>query len=323
MQIGEFARICNTKISVLRHYDKEGLLMPDYVDKFTGYRYYSEDKIPVFMRITALKKAGFNVVWTDDAKPYKKIKVRILNGAHTALVAGAILSGIETVGDCMKDAEMSAFVKACVYDEIIPTLDLPREELTEYADNVLTRFANPYIKHYLSSIALNSVSKFKVRVLPSILEYIKRFNKMPEGLLLAFAKLIEFYRTDMANDDEKVMEACRYVNADKIIDRLEGGLDSEAGEGGGNLSTGEKQLISFARAVLANPRILILDEATSSLDVETEKFIIQIQACSAIKLCNKFTVIVDFYRFATQILPLPLKRRKFIRYIANISLKAV
>ncbi len=62
MQIGEFAKICNTKISVLRHYDKEGLLSPDYVDKFTGYRYYSEEKIPIFVRITALKKAGFTLL---------------------------------------------------------------------------------------------------------------------------------------------------------------------------------------------------------------------------------------------------------------------
>ena len=91
-----------------------------------------------------------------------------------------------------------------VFDEIIPTLDLPREELLAYAESVLERFANPYIKHYLSSIALNSVSKFKVRVLPSILEYEKRFSKLPEHLIFAFAKLIEFYRTDMTNDDEKI-----------------------------------------------------------------------------------------------------------------------
>jgi len=96
---------------------------------------------------------------------------------------------------------MLAHVKKCVYDEIIPTLDLPEEALKIYADGVLTRFANPYIKHYLSSIALNSVSKFKVRVLPSILEYIKRYQKMPEALLFSFAKLIEFYKTDMTNDD--------------------------------------------------------------------------------------------------------------------------
>ena len=91
-----------------------------------------------------------------------------------------------------------------MFEEIIPTLDLPKDELLAYANDVLTRFANPYIKHYLSSIALNSVSKFKVRVLPSITEYIKRFNKMPDTLIFAFAKLIEFYRTDMTNDDAEV-----------------------------------------------------------------------------------------------------------------------
>jgi len=89
---------------------------------------------------------------------------------------------------------------------IIPTLDLPKDELLSYANSVLERFGNPYIKHYLSSIALNSVSKFKVRVLPSILEYIKRYNKMPETLLFSFAKLIEFYKTDMTNDAADVVE---------------------------------------------------------------------------------------------------------------------
>lgn len=62
MQIGEFAKICKTKISILRHYDKEGLLSPDYVDNFTSYRYYSKDQIAVFLRISALKKAGFSLL---------------------------------------------------------------------------------------------------------------------------------------------------------------------------------------------------------------------------------------------------------------------
>ena len=112
---------------------------------------------------------------------------------------------------------MLSHIKKCVYDEIIPTLDLPKEELTEYADNVLKRFRNPYIKHYLSSIALNSVSKFKVRVLPSITEYIKQYNKMPETLLFSFAKLIEFYRTDMTNDDKYVTEFMRTKSLDEIL----------------------------------------------------------------------------------------------------------
>ena len=112
---------------------------------------------------------------------------------------------------------MYGHIRRCVFDEIIPTLDLPKDELIDYAENVLERFANPYIKHYLSSIALNSVSKFKVRVLPSILEYEKRFEKLPENLMLAFAKLIEFYKTDMTNDDPKVTEFMKNSSVEEIL----------------------------------------------------------------------------------------------------------
>ncbi len=151
--------------------------------------------------------ADLNVIVTPDKlEMYRTRKVRILNGAHTSLVPYALLSGLDTVKSCLDDAVMSEHLKKCVFDEIVPTLDLPRDELMAYANSVIERFSNPYIKHYLSSIALNSVSKFKVRVLPSILEYIKRFNKMPETLLFSFAKLIEFYKTDMTNDAPEVVE---------------------------------------------------------------------------------------------------------------------
>ena len=151
-------------------------------------------------------KTDLNVIITPDKlEMYRTRKVRILNGAHTSLVPYALLSGLDTVKSCLDDPTMSEHLKKCVFDEIIPTLDLPRDELLSYANSVVERFSNPYIKHYLSAIALNSVSKFKVRVLPSILEYIKRYNKMPETLLFAFAKLIEFYKTDMTNDDKDVV----------------------------------------------------------------------------------------------------------------------
>ena len=107
----------------------------------------------------------------------------------------------DTVKSCMDDPTMREHVRKCVFEEIIPTLDLPREELVNYANSVLVRFSNPYIKHYLSSIALNSVSKFKVRVLPSILESKKRFGTYPPTLTFAFAKLIEFYKKGTPNDD--------------------------------------------------------------------------------------------------------------------------
>lgn len=162
-------------------------------------------------------KCDLNVILTDKLEMYRTRKVRILNGAHTSLVPYALLSGFDTVKACIDNETMNTHIKKCVYDEIIPTLDLPKDELEEYANNVLIRFANPYIKHYLSSIALNSVSKFKVRVLPSILEYIKRFNKMPETLLFSFAKLIEFYRTDMTNDDADIIAFMKAATVDEIL----------------------------------------------------------------------------------------------------------
>ena len=162
--------------------------------------------------------ADLNVIVTPDKlEMYRTRKVRILNGAHTSLVPYALLSGLETVKDCIDDATMNAHIRKCVFEEIIPTLDLPKDELQSYANSVLERFGNPYIKHYLSSIALNSVSKFKVRVLPSILEYIKRYNKMPETLLFAFAKLIDFYKTDMTNDDKDVVAFMKSHNTAEIL----------------------------------------------------------------------------------------------------------
>ena len=160
---------------------------------------------------------GLNVILTDDMTPYRTRKVRILNGAHTSLVPYALLEGFDTVKSCTDDARMRAHIEKCVFEEIIPTLDLPKEELVAYANDVLKRFANPYIKHYLSSIALNSVSKFRVRVLPSVLEYIKRYGKNPETLLFSFAKLIDFYKTDMTNDDPDVTRFMRESSVGEIL----------------------------------------------------------------------------------------------------------
>ena len=162
--------------------------------------------------------AGLNVIVTrDKLEMYRTRKVRILNGAHTSLVPYAMLEGFDTVKSCIDDERMCAHLRRCVFDEICPTLDLPHDELLAYANSVVERFGNPYIKHYLSAISLNSVSKFKVRVLPSILEYIKRYNKMPETLLFAFAKLIEFYKTDMPQDAPEVIEFMKNHNTREIL----------------------------------------------------------------------------------------------------------
>lgn len=162
-------------------------------------------------------KCSLNVIVTNELEKYRTRKVRILNGAHTSMVPYALMCGLGTVKDCIDDEKMNAFLKKCVFEEIIPTLDLPRDELLSYADSVITRFSNPYIKHYLSSIALNSVSKFKVRVLPSIEEYIRRFGKYPENLMFSFAKLIDFYKTDMTNDDKEVEAFMKTASVREIL----------------------------------------------------------------------------------------------------------
>ena len=163
------------------------------------------------------EKTDLNILLTNDLERYRTRKVRILNGAHTAMIPYALLSGIETVRDCMQDEAMSAFIHECVFKEIIPTLDLPKEELFSYAEDVFERFNNPYIRHLCASISLNSVSKFKVRVLPSLLEYIKRTGTMPEKLLTSFAKLIDFYKLGTPNDDQAVMRFMKEESVAAIL----------------------------------------------------------------------------------------------------------
>jgi tagaturonate reductase len=138
-------------------------------------------------------KAALNVIWTDDMSFYRTRKVRILNGAHTSSVLGAFLYGLNTVEECIHDPLTYAFMKKAIFGEIIPSMDGDTGELTRYADDVLERFANPYIKHLLLSISLNSVSKFKTRVLPSIKGYIKKRGTVPAALSFSLAALIAFY----------------------------------------------------------------------------------------------------------------------------------
>ena len=166
-------------------------------------------------------RTSLNVILTEDLERYRTRKVRILNGAHTAMIPYAMLRGIETVRDCMEDSQMYEFVTGCVYDEIIPTLDLPREELLDYAENVFERFRNPYIRHLCASISLNSISKFRVRVLPSILEYIKRRGEMPQKLIFSFAKLIEFYRHGPPNDDSMIIDFIRSHSLKDILSHVD------------------------------------------------------------------------------------------------------
>jgi tagaturonate reductase len=147
-----------------------------------------------------LPKAGFNVIFAESMKPYRDRKVRILNGAHTSTVLAAYLAGKDFVGECMEDSLIGGFMKQAIHEEVIPTLTLPKQELEAFAEAVFERFSNPFIKHALLSISLNSVSKYKARVLPSLEEYVTTKGKVPPRLTFGLAALIAFYRGTTIRD---------------------------------------------------------------------------------------------------------------------------
>ena len=139
-------------------------------------------------------KTNLDVKIVSDMQPYRTRKVRILNGAHTALVPFSILYGNETVKESVDNEFTGDFVNKVIFDEINRTLDMDKSELQQFAEEVLDRFRNPFIKHQLSDIALNSISKFKVRVLPSLLKYVELNQKLPVYLTFSLACTIRFYQ---------------------------------------------------------------------------------------------------------------------------------
>ena len=140
-----------------------------------------------------LPSAGLPVVFTKDHHPYKQRKVRILNGAHTSFVPMAFRMGEDIVRDCMNDDDIRNFMLKTIYDEVIPTLSLPEDDLKKFAAEVVNRFNNPYVDHALLAISLNSVSKWRARCLPTLLDYVKKYGKLPIHLTFSIAALLDFY----------------------------------------------------------------------------------------------------------------------------------
>lgn len=146
-------------------------------------------------------KHGTEVILADDINFYKKRKVRVLNGSHTNMVFISLWMGAKTVFDVMSTGELRAFVKETLDKEIIPFVSNDSEQTKGYAEEVLERFENPYINHRLISISLNSVSKWKARVLPSFMDYYQRFHKIPPNLTVGLSYLIHTYRSLYKKED--------------------------------------------------------------------------------------------------------------------------
>lgn len=189
-----------------------------------------------------LDKAGLPVIFTDNQKPYRERKVRILNGAHTSFVLASYMAGNDFVKESMEDEDVRKFMMTTVFDEIIPTLTLPKEELVAFANAVIERFENPFIKHALLSISLNSTSKWKSRCMPSLTGYIEKTGEIPSHLAFSLAALMNFYTGSEIKDSALI--GSRNGEEYKILDDAFA-LEFFAENSG-------KESLEFAKAYLGN-----------------------------------------------------------------------
>ena len=149
-------------------------------------------------------KAGLNVLFVPSEAPYHERKVTLLNGPHTVLSPVGYLSGLDTVKECVEDPQVGQFVRKVMYGELMETLNLPKEDLQAFADSVVERFLNPYVKHFVTSIMLNSFPKYKTRDLPGLKTYLERKGELPKGLVLGLAAIITYYKGGKRGDVEIV-----------------------------------------------------------------------------------------------------------------------
>ena len=208
------------------------------------------------------KEAGLNVVFTKDHHPYKERKVRILNGSHTSFVLASFLAGNDNVENSMKDPVIRKYMEETLYNEVIPTLSLSKEDCEEFAKAVIDRFLNPFVDHRLLSISLNSVSKWEARCLPSFLGYVKKFNKLPKYLTFSIAALMSFYtsQTEAEFNGGIVLKGDRNGEEYNITDD-KAVLDFFRDNSG-------KTPAEFTHAYLSNTKFFGGEDLTKVLDLE-------------------------------------------------------
>ncbi|MFJ5623007.1 tagaturonate reductase [Peribacillus loiseleuriae] len=188
-----------------------------------------------------IDKVNLNTFFVDDLNPYRVQKVRILNGAHTAMMPVAYLSGLDTVAEAVCDEVVGEFVQELIFDEILPTLDFSQGELRIFANDVLNRFRNPFIKHYLISISMNSISKFKTRNLPTLLDYVETKKELPRKMIFALSSLLYFYQ---GKRNEEVIPLADDTDVLQLFKEL-----------WGHVTEGTKTIEQFVKEVLSHEKL--------------------------------------------------------------------
>ncbi|MBW5449084.1 tagaturonate reductase [Cohnella sp. CFH 77786] len=215
------------------------------------YHLWAIEGEPELDALLPFRQAGLNVVWTDDLTPYQRRKVRILNGAHTWMAPLGLLHGVEHVRELLEHAELGPKVRETVFGEIVPTLPDSRQEMEAYAATVFERFGNPYIRHRLADIAMNSLSKFRTRLLPTFASYAERGEAIPARLALGLSGLLRYYRVERDESGRYsgvTLRGERYAVRDDAasLDRI-AGVWEEAGRSGETIAWAVRKLLSDER----------------------------------------------------------------------------
>jgi len=129
----------------------------------------------------------------------------------------AYMANIDSVGEALASPLIEKYVSKLIFDEIIPTLSLPKDELQVFANDVLNRFRNPYICHLLMSISLNSMTKFKTRLLPQLEQYIVDNKTVPALITTAIAGQILFYRGERNGQPIELSDSPEWITLFKSI----------------------------------------------------------------------------------------------------------
>lgn len=198
------------------------------------FHFWAIEGDPELGRELPFDKADLDVVVTGDITPYRDRKVRVLNGAHTGNVLAAFLAGLDTVGEMMSDPLFGVSAEAMVFDEILPGVALPDAEKRRYAEATLERFRNPFVRHELAAISLNSVSKWSVRVLPSLKDYVAERNCLPPRLVFSLAALLTFYhgKRNGAGEYEGRRESGPYIirDAPEVVESISSAWERANGD---------------------------------------------------------------------------------------------
>ncbi len=228
----QYARHWQLGESFVDYVNNECSFCNTLVDRIvTGYTEYENDKCAVACEpfgsfiIEADERARrvlpfeniSDIKFVESIAPYRERKVKILNCAHTMSIHLAYSMGFDIVRDMIEDNTVYEFIKNGIFNEVIPTISLPENELTIFADSVFERFANPFIDHKLLDISLNSISKFKARCLPSIVDYYNMCGSLPKHLCLGLAGLINFYVNENPNDDKNQIEFIKNNSVNDIL----------------------------------------------------------------------------------------------------------